>query len=165
MAKRSSRPTLPLIGGKNGRKFSPPNHPFVHRVWNHYFNKPSILGFLNSPYFWVNTHELNGCLDFLGVIFLDDFFKHQPKMLGEMFEAVEIFGEIAGWWSLIKLRTWRAPKKCKKTNGNPWSLQQWVQCFTDVALEKFGNNKRYQKLVRCLIFQDVKISLIISYHI
>ena len=25
----------------------PLNHPFVHRVWNHY--KPSILGY---PYFW-----------------------------------------------------------------------------------------------------------------
>ena len=28
----------------------PPNHPFVHRVWNHYFNHP-FWG-VKSPYFW-----------------------------------------------------------------------------------------------------------------
>ncbi len=43
--------------------FLPPNHPFVHRVWNHY-KPPSILGVFHSPYFggwkspyfWFNTH-------------------------------------------------------------------------------------------------------------
>ena len=31
----------------------PQNHPFVHRVWNHYFHHP-FWGFY--PYFWFNTH-------------------------------------------------------------------------------------------------------------
>ena len=30
-----------------------PNHPFVHRVWNHY--KPSILGY---PYFWKHPSSI-----------------------------------------------------------------------------------------------------------
>ena len=38
----------PKIGG-----FYPPNHPFVHRVWNHYFHHP-FWG-VKSPYFWFNT--------------------------------------------------------------------------------------------------------------
>ena len=33
---------------------NPPNHPFVHRVWKHYFHHP-FWG-VYHPYFWFNTH-------------------------------------------------------------------------------------------------------------
>ena len=33
-----------------------PNHPFVHRVWNHYFHHP-FWGF--APYFWKHPYGLN----------------------------------------------------------------------------------------------------------
>ena len=42
----------PKIMGK------PPNHPFVHRVWNQY--KPSILGY---PYFWKHLLFHNNGMD------------------------------------------------------------------------------------------------------
>ena len=41
----------PKIGGKN----YPPNHPFVHRVWNHYKQTIHFWGKIH-PYFWFNTH-------------------------------------------------------------------------------------------------------------
>ena len=48
--------SLPLHRGvsKNNGK-TPPNHPFVHRVWNHDFHHP-FLG-VKSTYFWVDTHR------------------------------------------------------------------------------------------------------------
>ena len=35
--------------------FTPPNHPFGNRVWNHYFHHP-FWGF--SPYFWKHPYGL-----------------------------------------------------------------------------------------------------------
>ncbi len=45
----------PFFGTKN-RGFYPPNHPFVHRVWNHDFHHP-FWG-EKPPYFWVDTHSV-----------------------------------------------------------------------------------------------------------
>ncbi len=41
---------------KNRGKIYPPNHPFVHRVWNHYFHHPF---WWFSPYFWKHPYGLN----------------------------------------------------------------------------------------------------------
>ena len=43
----------------------PPNHPFVHRVWNHY--KPSILGY---PYFWKHPYKKDGNGHFIPLVSL-----------------------------------------------------------------------------------------------
>ena len=36
---------------------TPPNHPFVHRVWNHYFHHPFWV--YCTPYFWFNTRVVS----------------------------------------------------------------------------------------------------------
>ena len=73
---------------KRGGSF-PPNHPFVHRVWSHYFHHP-FWGC--SPYFWKHPDRtLLFLLFFLAdFVFFLKFLLKLPLLLG-IVDSIDVF--------------------------------------------------------------------------
>ena len=79
----------------------PPNHPFVHRVWNHYFHHP-FWGWL-YPYFWFNTYvdHTKWCLLDVEVVLLPRSSQQTPPC-----------PRLLGWDRLGTLPSFGGPWNC-----------------------------------------------------